>query len=119
MQPNMHLAAALERPCVVIFGGREEPSHEWYRDDPNAFGFKCQPPKVPHALLHTMGKLSCCTSRGCWLRRTVRLNDGRKYDSSICKIPDLITSPKQPVAKCMSLIEVDQVVEAVLEASKR
>jgi ADP-heptose:LPS heptosyltransferase len=117
---GMHLAAALEKPCVVIFGGREEPSHEWYQQDRHAFGPKALLPQVPHRLLHTFGELPCCLRRGCWLRRVQPLGDnagprrGRRYDESLCKMPDLLTDPNQVVPQCMSMITVDQVVEAVL-----
>jgi len=47
----MHLAAAFQKPCVVIAGGREPIRWEMY---PN------------HAYLATNGMLSCCAYDGCW-----------------------------------------------------
>lgn len=47
----MHLAAAFQKPCVVIAGGREPMRWEAY---PN------------HAFLSTNGMLSCCAYDGCW-----------------------------------------------------
>jgi hypothetical protein len=115
----MHIAAALDKPCVVIFGGREEPSYEWYRPDPVAFG-RAEPVKVPHVLLHTIGQLPCCQTRGCWKRRVVPLPDTRTdYNKSLCQMPDKTTCPDQPVAQCMSMITTDMVVDAVLSYCNR
>lgn len=69
----MHLAAAvptapgmpLNRPCVVVAGGRE-PSH-W-----EAY--------THHQFLHTNGALWCCANGGCWKARTVPLEDGDEKD---------------------------------------
>lgn len=47
----MHLAAAFQKPCVVVAGGREPARWEMY---PN------------HAFHYTNGRLSCCAYDGCW-----------------------------------------------------
>lgn len=69
----MHLAAAVpikpgqpvNRPCVVIAGGREPVHWEAYPG---------------HQFIHTNGALDCCPTGGCWKDRTVRLRDGDERD---------------------------------------
>ena len=117
----MHIAGALNKPCVVIMGGREEPSYEHYYGQ---FGPRAQPVSMPHVMLDTIGKLPCCQSRGCWLRRVVplrlpenappkkkKLNE--EYNKSLCKLPNL-SLHSEPVGQCMALITPDNIVEAVL-----
>lgn len=117
----MHIAGALEKPCVVIMGGREEPSYEHYYGQ---FGPRAQPVVMPHAMLDTIGKLPCCQTRGCWLRRVVplkvpeNLNSQKKalstfYNKSLCKLPNLSLN-SEPVAQCMALIAPDDIVEATM-----
>src|SRR5690606_8645439 len=67
----MHMAAAFDKPCVVIAGGREEPWWEAYVNDYKAFGDKADPVKVPHKYLHTLGQLECCLTKGCWKKKIV------------------------------------------------
>ena len=47
----MHIAAALEKPCVVVAGGREGTRWELYPS---------------HRFLHTNGAIDCCMYDGCW-----------------------------------------------------
>lgn len=68
-------AAALGTPCVVLMGGRSTPG--WV-DYPGQSGF------------HTIGRMSCCQSYGCWSKRC-------KFDRA-----------------CFLLINPDEVAEAVL-----
>lgn len=110
----MHVAGALEKPCVVLMGGREEPAYEEYSNNWGAFGSKAELVKVPHRMLHTVGLLDCCQKGGCWLQRVERLNDGyRRAESSLCKRP-LTTPDGIAVAECMSMISSDLVAEAVM-----
>ncbi|MEO6784628.1 MAG: glycosyltransferase family 9 protein, partial [Chthoniobacteraceae bacterium] len=115
----MHLAAAvpvrdgrpLNRPCVVVAGGRE-PSH-----------WEAYP---HHQFLHTLGALPCCDNGGCWKSRTVPLGDGDKRDQSLCV--DVVNPPKrrppiqnsklkiqnsQPLPRCMSMITAADVIRAI------
>ena len=48
---QMHVSAAFKKPCVVIAGGREEPTWEQY---------------IGQTYLHTVGLLECCKYSGCW-----------------------------------------------------
>ena len=111
----MHLAAALGRPCVVVAGGREEPSFYGYVNAhlAEAFGPRCRPVEVEHRVLHTVGLLHCCGDRGCWRKRTVVIDAkdvGRP--ERLCLEP--VRGGDHPVPKCLDLVEVDHVVEAVM-----
>lgn len=104
----MHAAAALQRPCVVLGGGREAWWWEAYvREN---VGLIC-PEKltVPHRYLHTMGQLDCCRHHGCWRNKTVPLD---KVDKSICKYP--ISRQGVAAPKCMELITPEHVELAAL-----
>lgn len=90
-----HLAAALEKPSVVIMGGREPVQWNSY-------------PR--QSLLHTVGALSCCRDGGCWKSRVVKLNDGAEQDGSLCDYP---TFGDNPVPRCMAAISPEEVVVAV------
>lgn len=110
----MHIAGALQRPCVVIAGGREEPWWETYSNEWGAFGPDCcETVKVPHRYLHTLGLLDCCKSKGCWEKRVIRLNDRTQHDNSLCKLPEF-DEGKQPLPACLKMIQTDHVIENVM-----
>jgi ADP-heptose:LPS heptosyltransferase len=101
----MHLAAAVEskagrpinRPCVVVAGGREPSQWEAYPH---------------HAYLHTMGMLPCCDDGGCWKSRVVPLGDGDEKDQSLCLRP--VTRPSGVVLpQCLEMIKVHDVIQAI------
>lgn len=101
----MHLAYAvpcnpkfgrLNRPCVVIAGGREPVVWE---HGPN------------HQFLHTCGMLRCCNRGGCWKSRVVALNDGSKQDEKLCEMPVLVNN--QWIPKCMEMISVEEVCTTI------
>lgn len=104
----MHMAAAFQRPCVVIAGGREAWYWEAYVRENKGLGCP-ERLRVPHKFLHTIGLLSCCAAHGCWRSKVVPLHD----DRSICKMP--IIRPGQAVPKCLDMITVPHVVEAVMD----
>jgi hypothetical protein len=106
----MHLAAAFDKPCVCIAGGREEPWWEAYVDDFGAFGPKAAPVNMPHRYLHTVGLLDCCRSKGCWRRKVIPIDN----DQQLCHKPVGLTLHEQPLPLCMSMITVDNVVDAVM-----
>ena len=111
----MHMAAAYEKPCVVVAGGREEPWWESYTNDyAGAFGPKVTSVPMPHHYLHTLGELECCQTKGCWKRRTVKRNDKSAYDADadLCKLP-VIGDGGQPTPRCLEMISVDKVFAAV------
>jgi ADP-heptose:LPS heptosyltransferase len=72
---HMHLMAAFKKPCIVIAGGRETPTWEFY---PN------------HQFLHTIGSLECCKNSGCYKKQ--------RYE---CSFMNKDTN----FSECMSLIK--------------
>lgn len=96
----MHLAAAVPmkpgqrklRPCVVIAGGREPVHHIAYPG---------------HRVLHTIGALPCCATGGCGQSRFKS-----ETDKNGCAFP--VPQPGGlPVPKCMAMVPVQEVVQAV------
>jgi ADP-heptose:LPS heptosyltransferase/ubiquinone/menaquinone biosynthesis C-methylase UbiE len=77
----MHIAAAFNKPCVVVAGAREGTRWELY---PN------------HQFLYVNGCLPCATYDGCWKS---------KIEECVNKINN--------VAKCMTLIEPEDVSRAI------
>jgi ADP-heptose:LPS heptosyltransferase len=106
---GMHMAAALERPCVCIAGGREAWWWEAYVNENTGFGpIASGKIKVPHRYLHTIGLLPCCQNHGCWRNKVVQINN----DPSVCKLPVQIA--EQPLPKCLAMITPEHVIEAVM-----
>lgn len=104
----MHAAAAFEKPCVVTGGGREE--YEWiaYADDNPALRLATgEPVQAPHQFLHTLGRLDCCATKGCW---TFKLAEPCPPDR-LCHWP--VPVGDQVVAKCQDAITVDTVLAAM------
>jgi len=106
----MHIAAALEKPAVVIAGGREEPWWEAYDNNWNQFGPAAPPVSVPHVFLHTLDKLPCCTGRGCWTNKIVATDK----DKNACKQLAARAAGVAPLPECMNRITVEQVADGVL-----
>jgi len=111
----MHLARAVEtprkdainRPCVVIAGGREPTHWESY---------------PTHKYLHHVGALECCEQGGCWRSRAFELGDGDEKDKSLCLKPvdmdEKITTPQGnlvdlKIPKCLDMITHKHVIEAI------
>lgn len=112
----MHIAAGLHRPCVVIAGGREAWWWEAYTNENTGFGPHANGTfTVPHRYLHTIGLLDCCQTHGCWNSRVHALDhtpNGRAHTKHVCKYPEDLATIPQP--RCLNLITVRHVVEAVL-----
>lgn len=68
----MHVAAALQKPAVVIAGAREPV--QW-----NAY-------PLQH-YMHSIGTLPCCATSACWQARVVPLGDGSPLDAFLCEMP--------------------------------
>lgn len=99
----MHVAAALEKPAIVIAGGREPV--QW-----NAY------PKQHY--LHTVGALPCYDRQGelggaCWRSRTVPLGDNEELDKDTCLYPVAGTP------KCMRMISPESVAELILRYNQQ
>lgn len=101
----MHVAAAFEKPCVVLAGGREE---VWWESYTNEGQFPTsEPVRVPHTFLHTIGKLDCCLTNGCWKQTVTGGPEDKRCTNVVRKL-------YQPQAACQDLIDVEQVVNAVV-----
>ncbi len=81
----MHIAAALNKPCVVVAGGREGTRWELY---PN------------QKFLYTNGSLPCCSFDGCW-----------KSKLEECSLP--VQTSKGTAPKCMEMIKPYHITDAV------
>lgn len=115
----MHIAAALNRPCVVVSGGREPWWWEAYdhrtREKNMRMGYPdWKPPAndnfIPHRFLDTLGQLDCCTGQGCWrnwIVRTPELDD--QPDFRFCSKP--AQGPSTIIPKCLQMITPEMVVE--------
>ena len=98
----MHLAAAVEvkgerplnRPCVVVAGGREPVHWEAYPH---------------HQFIHTLGALPCCDNGGCWKSRTLPLGDGDEKD----RASNLCVNVSGTLPKCMDMITSEEVIRRV------
>jgi hypothetical protein len=106
----MHFAAALHKPCVIIAGGREEWWWESYVAGLGNFGTSIREDvRISHKYLHTQGLLPCCKDRGCW-------KDQLTGEKSKCEQID--NANGQILPKCMSMITVNHVFEAVMSYYK-
>ncbi len=92
----MHVAAALERPAVVIAGGREPVA--W-----NSYPLQ--------QYVHTVGALPCTDVQGksgaCWRYRTLPLGDHPTLDANTC------LRPVKGTPECMRLIRPSEVARLV------
>lgn len=108
----MHVAAALEKPAVVVAGGREPVPWNSY-------------PKQHY--LHTVGVLPCRDTTGrvggaCWRSRTIPLGDGTALDRDTCERPVEVTYAGAPLLtqpECMTMIRPEQVAELVLRYDRQ
>ena len=102
----MHAAAAIEcrhdllnRPCVVLAGGREPSQWEKYPH---------------HRFLETNGCLSCCDNGGCWKSRCHKVGDGdnKDEDEELCLHPVKVKGNIH-IPKCMFMIKPKDVIRAI------
>jgi Glycosyltransferase family 9 (heptosyltransferase) len=99
----MHVAAALEKPAVVVAGGREPVA--W-----NAY------PKQQY--VHTIGALPCSDVHGkvggaCWRSRVLPLGDATVLDRHTC------LRPVDGVPECMTMVRPVDVTELVLRYDRQ
>ena len=90
----MHVAGAFGVPCVVLAGGSEPVTWERYPG---------------HVFLSTIGRLDCCGGGGCWRRRA----HGAHREDPDKRCLDTVSSGDIEVARCMDMISVSEVMEAV------
>jgi ADP-heptose:LPS heptosyltransferase len=108
----MHIAAALEKPCVVLAGGREDRWWGAYTNEHAGFGNLASGMVTqPHRFLDTIGKLPCCESKGCWVRSVTKPAPADK----LCVWP-VVQPDQQVVAKCQDILTVDEVLTAMVGA---
>ena len=98
----MHVAAALEKPAIVVAGGREPVP--W-----NAY------PKQHY--VHTIGAMSCSDPQGnvggaCWRSRVVPLGDSEVLDRDTCE------RPVDGIPECMRIITPEEVAALVLRYNR-
>jgi len=102
----MHAAAALQKPCVCLAGGREAWWWEAYIRENS--GLVCpEKIQVPHRFLHTIGQLDCCEHHGCWRSKVVGDDPSQN-----CVYP--IRQGEETVPKCLDMISPEMVVDAVM-----
>jgi ADP-heptose:LPS heptosyltransferase len=95
-----HLAAAWEKPCVTIMGGREPVPWNTYP--------RCH-------LLHTIGTLPCCKLGGCWKSRVVKLEDASEQNASLCERP--LVRDGETIPECLASISPDHVLHLIEKIS--
>jgi len=93
-----HLCAALERPYVLLAGGREPVAWQHY---PRQTTFS------------QIGRLGCCAAGACWKSRTVKRNDDAKEDDSLCDNPTPTIDGFIPA--CLQRIRPEDVADAVAD----
>ncbi len=91
----MHIAAAFQKPAVIVAGGREPRSWNSY-------------PR--QALLANVGALDCCATGACWKTRVVPLDDGDDAKHSFCLQPVMV---EPPMPRCMAIISPTEIATAV------
>ena len=107
---GMHIAAALEKPCVVLAGGRESWWWEAYVNENEGFGAVSGTIRVPHRFLHTFGMLSCCQRTGCF--KQALFASRRHKPEFVCTQQTAVAEKHE--AACMSLITPEKARDAVL-----
>lgn len=100
----MHVAAALNKPCVVVAGGRESARWEYYPS---------------HRYLVTNGALPCCAYDGCWKSKLEDcVNQVRicfKHWPALEGVSEANAQFGQEinVPRCMEMIRPEDIVRAV------
>ena len=111
----MHIAAAFNKPCVVIAGGREPWWWEAYTKENRLVNMRFgdptwEPPVddtfIEHKFLHTIGQLSCCQTAGCWKKKVT--DPGSRCTKPVSKYGETIPA-------CKAMITPDMVVAAIEE----
>jgi ADP-heptose:LPS heptosyltransferase len=116
----MHIAAAFNKPCVVISGGREPWWWEAYNTENRLVNMRLGDPTwnppandnfIPHQYLHTLGQLPCCQNFGCWKSKILPPEVPPPPKHTKCAIPTKLDSGLW-LPECLNRITVDQVVQA-------
>jgi len=115
----MHLAAAMNKPCVVVAGGREGWWWEAYTRHNREQNMRAivgpdwkpaQPDDmVEHTFLHTIGRLDCCLTGGCW--KSKRTQSECSGTQTWCDKPAKGPTIDQPT--CLTYITPESVAQSV------
>lgn len=106
----MHIAAAFNKPCVTVAGGREPWWWEAYNHENRLVNMRRGQPTwtpapndtfVPHRYLHTQGQLDCCMNQGCWKSKVEGVG-------SVCVEP--VRQNNVVIPRCLQMITPDLVV---------
>lgn len=108
----MHVAAALNRPAVVVAGGREPVQWNSYSKQ---------------QYVHTVGALPCNPVIGdvgnaCWRARVVPLGDGTSLDDNTCQRPLELRYAGMRITtipECMYLIKPEEIANLVLRCDRQ
>jgi hypothetical protein len=104
---GMHLAAAFDKPCVVLAGGREPDWWVAYRNDnPSLIGHVVP---TPHVFLSTQGQMPCCMATGCG-KSGIELSD-RHGHNRLCV--SLKRHSGRLVPECHTRITASMVLQGV------
>jgi ADP-heptose:LPS heptosyltransferase len=107
----MHIAAAFNKPCIVVAGGREPWWWEAYNKENRIVNMKlglpdwAPPPNdnfIEHRYLHTLGQLECCRNHGCWKGRVGNAGD-------LCT--NQVRQNGKQLPRCLQLITPEHVIE--------
>lgn len=96
---GLHIAAAFEKPCVIIAGGREGPWWEKYPEQ---------------TYIHMIGKLPCCEVDPCWKSHidiSYAPADASDRMSKVCV--NLVPKQEQSLPMCMNAITPIDVARAI------
>jgi hypothetical protein len=106
----MHFAAAFNKPCIVIAGGREP----WWWEAYTASTWAVNIPNtvvpvsfMPHAYCHTIGLMDCCKQGGCWRNGVSDM----KVKARNCHMPSKGPTIAQP--SCMLKIKPELIASIV------
>lgn len=108
-----HIAAAFNKSCVWVAGGREPWWWEAYTAETRAINIRHSNPTwkdpedgyISQKYLHTMGRLACCQNKGCWKSHI------GKHRGSLCTSQVMVEKITLP--RCMQMITPDCVIDAV------
>jgi len=107
----MHIAAAFDKPCVVIAGAREPWWWEAYTDVTRRINGHKGPKRLNQTYLHTIGDYECCSHGACW-RSWVRPKSvkNKLSTSRLCKdiVEEDILQPK-----CLTAIQPEHIISAM------
>lgn len=106
----MHIAAAFDKPCVVIAGGRESASWEGYVPGEHLANFRYSV-RTPHRYLNVIGHLECCQRKGCWRTKT-KFAKKSKEKPTICS--KTVATDVGDWPKCHMMVTPETIVSGVL-----